>query len=222
MKPKGEICNMQILLVAATEAEIAPFLISHPSCDYLLTGVGVPATIYHLQKRITQVDYDLVIQAGIAGGFKGRVQIGEVFFISSDCFADLGAFEKDGFRSLFEMKLANADDMPFSNGRLINPFTMPENMLIRSAKAVTVNMVSGNKELNDSRNEYHAEVESMEGAALHYVCLQEGVPFMQLRSVSNYVGERDKMKWDIEQSVRNLNQQLEAVYLYFLEQGYKK
>jgi futalosine hydrolase len=48
----------------------------------------------------------------------------------------------------------------------------------------------------------------MEGAALHYVCLQENIPFVQIRSVSNYVGERDKTKWKIQEAIENLNREL--------------
>jgi futalosine hydrolase len=48
----------------------------------------------------------------------------------------------------------------------------------------------------------------MEGAALHYVCLQSGVPFLQLRSVSNTVGVRDKTKWDIKLAITRLNETL--------------
>ena len=48
----------------------------------------------------------------------------------------------------------------------------------------------------------------MEGGALHYVCLQEKTAFLQLRSVSNAVGERDKTKWDIKAAVNNLNSTL--------------
>ena len=48
----------------------------------------------------------------------------------------------------------------------------------------------------------------MECAALHYVCLQQNVPFLQIRSVSNEVGERDKSKWKIKEAVENLNNEL--------------
>jgi futalosine hydrolase len=48
----------------------------------------------------------------------------------------------------------------------------------------------------------------MEGAAVHYVGLMENVPFLQLRSISNLVGERDKKKWKLPLSIKNLNQTL--------------
>ncbi len=48
----------------------------------------------------------------------------------------------------------------------------------------------------------------MEGAAFHYVCLQEKIPFLQLRAISNYVGERNKANWNLNEAIRNLNKKL--------------
>jgi futalosine hydrolase len=45
----------------------------------------------------------------------------------------------------------------------------------------------------------------MEGAAFSYVCLQEGVKFVQIRSISNYVEEREEANWDIPLAIKNLN-----------------
>ncbi len=51
-------------------------------------------------------------------------------------------------------------------------------------------------------------VESMEGAALHYTCLMENIPFIQIRAMSNYIAERNKKKWNMKESVDNLNNEL--------------
>jgi futalosine hydrolase len=48
----------------------------------------------------------------------------------------------------------------------------------------------------------------MEGAAFHYVCLQQKINFLQLRGISNDVGQRDKSKWKLKESVENLNKEL--------------
>ena len=67
---------MQILLIAATEQEVQPFIATNPSIDILISGAGVPSTMYHLQKRMHQIDYDLIIQAGIAGAYSGNIKPG--------------------------------------------------------------------------------------------------------------------------------------------------
>ncbi|MBK7884081.1 MAG: hypothetical protein IPJ81_10000 [Chitinophagaceae bacterium] len=51
----------------------------------------------------------------------------------------------------------------------------------------------------------------MEGAALQYVCLQEKIPFIQIRGISNYVGERDKLKWKMKEAIFNLNIELKNI-----------
>jgi futalosine hydrolase len=53
----------------------------------------------------------------------------------------------------------------------------------------------------------------MEGAALHYVALMEKIPFLQLRSLSNFVGERDKNKWLMKEAIINLNLELQSLIL---------
>ncbi|MEO7535877.1 MAG: futalosine hydrolase, partial [Ferruginibacter sp.] len=99
MKGKDEICRMRILLIAATSHEIAPFIADNKGIDILVTGVGVPATIYQLQKKLFNSDYELVIQAGIAGAFSPNLQLGEVVLIGQDTFADIGMEEKTHFTS---------------------------------------------------------------------------------------------------------------------------
>lgn len=66
------------------------------------------------------------------------------------------------------------------------------------------------------KNTIGAVIESMEGAALHYVALMESVPFLQIRAVSNYIGERDKSKWLLQKAIGNLNQQLERLLKKFI------
>ena len=48
----------------------------------------------------------------------------------------------------------------------------------------------------------------MEGAALHYVCLMEKIPFLQIRAVSNVIGERDKSRWKLKEAMKSLNESL--------------
>jgi futalosine hydrolase len=49
---------------------------------------------------------------------------------------------------------------------------------------------------------FDVAIESMEGAAAAVVAARLGVPFAQLRAVSNLVGERDRARWDLSGAVR--------------------
>jgi futalosine hydrolase len=200
---------MQILLVAATEPEIAPFLIKNPATDFLITGVGCPVTIYHLTKRLHQIDYDLVIQAGIAGSFTQSLQLGETVLVSRDNFADIGISEKNNFYTIFEKGFADLNLFPFTQGWLNNADKLIDKFRFKKVTGITVNTVTDNEtQLNQLFTKFDPQIETMEGAALHYICLQENVPFLQLRSISNYVGERNKEKWKLKEAIDNLNEAL--------------
>jgi futalosine hydrolase len=81
-------------------------------------------------------------------------------------------------------------------------------------KSVTINKVSDSAVQKEQLvKTFSPQVETMEGAALHYVCLQQNVPFLQIRSISNEVGERDKSKWKMKEAVENLNTELQKLLL---------
>lgn len=200
---------MQILLIAATDQELKPIIASNAEIDVLVTGVGVPSTLYHLQKRIQQIDYNLIIQAGIAGAFKDTIQLGSVVLVKQDCFADIGMEENESFIPVHESALADKNELPFENGWLKNKNQFFETFFLPAVNAVTVNKVSDSLlQRKQLVKLFNADIETMEGAALHYVCLQENIPFIQIRAISNVVGERNKSKWKINEAINNLNKEL--------------
>ena len=203
---------MQILVVAATAMEIAPFMEKNPATDFLITGVGVPATIYQLHKRLMQVDYDLVIQAGIAGSFNKLLPLASCILVYRDVFADLGVEENNEYFTMGEKGLIDTAAFPYTNGWLVNENFLLKQIDLPKVTSITVNKISDKIEQQEKYiQKFVPDIESMEGAALHYVCLQEQVSFLQLRSISNIVGERDKTKWKLDASIINLNQELEAI-----------
>ena len=200
---------MQILIVSATLMEIAPFQQQRPALQYLITGVGAPACMYALQEKLHQNSYDLVIQAGIGGCFDPTIPLSTVYAIEKDVFADVGIFENGALKTLFEAGLADPNQSPYCKGWLNNTTDIISTIHLPSVNAITVNMVSENEAMRRVyQTKYHALIESMEGAALHYVCIQQKIPFLQIRSLSNYVGERDKTKWKMQASIQSLNESL--------------
>ena len=182
------------------------------NADLLVTGVGIPSTIYHLQKRLQQIDYDLVIQAGIAGSFGKEPALEETVMVQQEAFGDLGTEKEEEFCTLFDAKLADKNEFPFTDGWLINKSEWLDIFPLKKVRSVTVNKVSDDKLFKRQiENTFHPDIESMEGAALHYVCLQEKIPFLQIRTISNCVGERNKSKWKLEDAIKNLNIELEKI-----------
>jgi futalosine hydrolase len=49
------------------------------------------------------------------------------------------------------------------------------------------------------------DIESMEGAAFMYACRVAGVPFAQVRAVSNRVEQRNRAAWDLPGAIAAVN-----------------
>lgn len=200
---------MKVLLVSATEFEIASYFKQKDTIDVLLTGVGMPIALYHLQKKITENRYNLVIQVGLAGAFTTKFELGETVFVNQDTFGDLGIEEKELFTPIFETDLFNKNEFPFENGWLVNKNKILQQSTLEVVKAVTINKVTDKGSIKQQLiDSFNPDIETMEGAALHYVCLHQNIPFIQLRAISNYVGERDKTKWKIDLAISNLHNEL--------------
>ena len=208
-----EICPMSILITAATEMELDPFLKRFPSADYLITGVGAPIAMYKLLHQLHQMEYAYVLQVGIAGTFSSNLNLGEAVLVSHDCFADIGVMENKTFQSAFDLGFHNRHQFPFQDGWLINEGTIISDSSLKKAKGLTVNLLTDEKSyIKQFDIKYDADLESMEGAAFHYVCLQQHIPFLQIRGISNKVGERDKSKWKIKEAVATSNDILIDIY----------
>ncbi len=207
---------MNCLLTAATVKEIEPCLPkmtrnnSSAKTDLLVTGIGLTATAYHLTKQLQLKKYDLVIQAGVAGCFDHSVPLGTVVAIKQDTIADQSVIELKQLKTLFDLKLVPNNQFPYKNMWLINPYKeLLKKTKVKSVKGISVNEITTSKtKINFYRASFNAVAESMEGAALHYTCLMEQVPFLQLRSMSNYIGERNKKNWNMQSSIVNLNKVL--------------
>ncbi len=210
---------MHILLVAATGLEIAPAIQwleeqvhrpEDPDIELLVTGVGSINTTYWLTEAIHSKKPSLLLQAGIAGSFDPQFAPGSLVLVGSEIPGDLGVEENNVFRDLFDMGLQDADAAPFHAGQLPNPgIGRWTSTGLPVVTGVTVNEITTRpSRIAHLQEKYGAAIESMEGAAFHYVCLMQGIPFVQLRAISNMAGERDKSRWKMKEAIKVLNDTL--------------
>ncbi|OFX51836.1 MAG: hypothetical protein A2046_00735 [Bacteroidetes bacterium GWA2_30_7] len=205
---------MKILLVSATEIEIKHILkdnilqsFSNHYVDYLITGFGVTAMTYALTKQLKNNHYDLIINAGIAGDLNNKFDIGEIVYVAEDTFGDFGSNMNGEFLTQFEKKWLNENEFPFKNGFLQTNFTLIKQISqLSKVRGITVNTISNNPEiLKNRRIKFNADIETMEGAAFMYVCLNENIECIQIRAISNKMIENEIFKLNVENSVSKLN-----------------
>jgi futalosine hydrolase len=219
---------MKILLVSATSSEVEAtvkmldeekyindrltgYLYNNCQVDVLIPGVGMVATTYWLVKTLATFHYDLVINAGICGSFHRSLEPGMTVNVIEDSFPELVAESGDRILTLDELNLLGKDEFPFSDGKLINDLKiqLPTLSVLPKVKGVTVNTVHGNKfSIASLLKRIDADIETMEGAAIFYVCKNEQTQCIQLKAVSNYIEPRDTSKWSIPLAIFNLNERL--------------
>lgn len=226
---------MHILLVAATKAEIEPLIsklnleqslianrmtryqyINH-SIDLLITGVGILPTAFWLGKVLSNGNYDFVINAGVAGSFSSSLSLGEVVNINEDYLLEVGAESGSDFLTLSDLNLLEQKDFPFTAEGIKSTYDFENPVLValKKVNGITVNTTHGNEQHIQRDQERYRSIlgkelitESMEGAAFLYACIQEKVPCLQLRSISNYVAKRDTSAWKLDLAIRNLNEKI--------------
>lgn len=211
---------MNVLIVAATVLEISPFLEQYrtnrdisANIDILITGIGLTATTYSLTRQLNLKRPDLIIQAGVGGCFDNTVPLGAVLAIKQEAIADQSVIELDKLKTMFDLQLVPQNQYPFTKGWLVNKSEVLKKVKLKKVSGVSVNEITTSKQKVKFYNEtFGPIVESMEGAALHYVCLMEKIPFVQIRSISNYIAERNKKNWNMKESIINLNKELLKVF----------
>lgn len=215
---------MRILIVAASPREISklieeltfvhqiePYYRSYSlynlHIDLLVTGIGSVFTTYHLTRALNMINYDLVINIGLAGSFDHFLEQGFVVNVIQDQFADLGVVHKSNFYTLAEEELMDENLFPFADGKLhsLGNFDLDEVESLIPVKGVTLNTLNSDpKWISKLRDKFEPEIETMDGAAFFYVCLREKVPFLQIRAISHFVEIRRIESWNIPSAVDSL------------------
>lgn len=218
----------KILIVGATDLELRPFLeflkpfaLEHQRSIYekdnlqirvCITGAGMMQSAAHIMEAVMAFQPDVALQAGIGGSFDPDLSLGSLLLVSQEMPGDIGVEDEDGFVPIADMGFADKNAFPFREGWLGSDLPdWPCLDDLPKVKGLTVNTISGiSKTIEQRRRQYNCVVESMEGAAFHYVCLYKKIPFVQLRAVSNYVEPRNKDRWEIAKAVNNLNDWLQV------------
>ncbi len=198
---------MKILITAATKEEISllnGIKSKNHELDFLVTGVGMVATAYSLTKQLMKNHYDLAVNCGIAGSFDRSIPIGEVVSVNKDIFSELGAEDGNDFLSLDQIGLQGKNS--FNNTFLLNAASIH---ILREVRSITVNTIHGNDPtIKTIVNRLQPQIETMEGASFFFVCENENIPSLQLRSISNYIEKRNRESWNIPLAIENLNKTL--------------
>ncbi|MFC9620990.1 futalosine hydrolase [Streptomyces sp. NPDC056930] len=163
--------------------------------DVLAGGAGPAAAAAATAFGLASGPYDLVVSAGIGGGFAPVSPVGSLVVARRIVAADLGAETPEGF-------------VPVTALGFGRDWYLPPRSLVRDVAAatgaltgeiLTVSTVTGSAERAAALLSAHprAAAEAMEGFGVAEAAERTGVPVLELRAVSNAVGPRDRDAWRI-------------------------
>ncbi|WP_326722330.1 MULTISPECIES: futalosine hydrolase [unclassified Streptomyces] len=177
--------------------------------DLLAAGVGPALAAASTAGALTaaalaDTPYDLVVSAGIAGGFQPDAPVGSLVVADEITVADLGAETADGFLTVTELGFGVVSHRP--------PESLVRDVAAatggRAGTVLTVSTVTGTTARAAELRARHprALAEAMEGFGVAEAAGAHGVPVLELRAVSNPVGPRDRAAWRIGEALAALTE----------------
>jgi futalosine hydrolase len=192
-------------------------------CLLLVTGVGPVAAALSVGRVLGRFEGTVagVVNCGIAGGFDlAATPLGACVAAVSEALPEYGirtgagtdaaqlAFPQlcPGGQAVFDRLALDPAAAAAAMGLALPPQT-------RCEAAVTVAGVSGDPDRAAILcRKYRAATESMEGFAVALAAAAEGLPFLELRAVSNQVGCRPPEAWDLPGAFAALGRAVDGLF----------
>jgi futalosine hydrolase len=166
-------------------------------------GVGSASVAATTARVLALRHFDAVLSAGIGGGI--GIPVGGAAIATTCVAADLGADSPDGFLSLDQLGFGTA--ALATDPGLVTAVTAALPYVV-AGPVLTVSTVTGTLAgTRDLTARYpDAVAEAMEGFGVATAAAQAGVPFGELRTISNPVGPRDRAAWKIGDALEGLSE----------------
>ena len=185
--------------------------------DLIHTGVSKSNAAGAVANLANPKTDGLILSVGAAGALPDQSGVFALrprdTVVAQRCiFADEGIVTSSGYQDLTEMGFpidAICKSAFACDSRAIAAFA---DAGAKRGDIATVSICSGTDEIaSEIARRSSAIAETMEGAAVALVCKRLGIPFCEVRAISNYTGERSKQQWDIRGALAALRELLGRV-----------
>ena len=192
-----------ILLACAVERELGAWA-DRVNVEPLVTGIGPVEAAAAIAGAVARRSYRFVVSAGLAGAFDGAARVGDGVIVAEDWL---------------ELTLEGGAAIPLPDGIEVTSRAHSDPALVERMRScgfavlrgVTVAQVTSTEATAARLAALGAQVESMEGFAALRACERARVPAIQVRGVSNRVGDRTRSRWDFAAGLAGLTRVAEAV-----------
>jgi len=202
--------KQNILIVTAVERErdaVLQGLGQQRGIDVLVGGIGPIVSAVTTTQAMTKQRYELVINMGIGGGFRGKAELGSIVVASEMVAAQFGVETPTGFRFADVNQLGSSKIV--ADKRLCEKFVhafQAAGLKALMGPILTVSTVTGTEAtaLELQRRVPNVTAEGMEGFGVATAGRLMQATVLEIRAISNIVGKRDKSKWRIDDALASL------------------
>ncbi len=159
----------------------------------MATGVGPVEAALGTARALAAHPYDAVINAGIAGGFRDRCTVGDVVVCAREDYAELGLEDGSAFPLPGGLELVRHVE---AHESLLRPFLAGLIPVIVGRGVTSASVTTTTARAFVLAHRFRADVESMEGFAVLRAAHAADIPAIEIRGVSNLVGDRASNEWN--------------------------
>lgn len=188
------------------------------------SGMGKTNAAHAVTILIERFSPSCIVNFGIGGAYPSSgLGVGDIAVAEKEVYADEGVLLKDGLHSF---EITGIPLLKVRGRKYFNEFPADKRLTKQALKAasstahcksgifLTVSACTGTgKRAAELAGKFGPICENLEGAAVAHICRIYGVPFVEIRGISNIVEDRNMKKWEIKTASENC----QKAVLHFLE-----
>jgi futalosine hydrolase len=184
-------------------------------------GMGKVNAAHAATLAIERFQPEALVIFGIGGAYPSSgAQVGDVVLARNEVAGDEGVLTHEGFK---DTEYLGIPLLKLSSAGIYNSYPAPGPLVEKAAGVlapqaprvgtfVTLSTCTGTTaRARELEERYGGLCENMEGAAAAHVALAHGVPWLEVRGISNIVQDRDLASWEIPRAAAAAQRAVAAI-----------
>jgi futalosine hydrolase len=180
-----------IVVICAVAAELRGF--ARAGVDVVAVGVGPVESALGTLRALGAKPYRLALNAGIAGAFSGRADVGDAVAVTTEHYVELGREDGGALNLPDGITLRRACE---SDAATLARYQASDPTIVHGPAITSATITTSDARAAALAARYSPVSESMEGFAVLRAAAEAGVAACELRGISNIVGDRATSRWD--------------------------
>ena len=183
-----------------------------------ISGMGKVNAAHAATLIFSQFNPEAIVVFGIGGAYASSgARIGDLAIAKEEIAGDEGVLTQEGFK---DAEYIGIPLLKTSTSVIYSTYTASEPLVKESLRSlmayqeavhvgsfVTLSTCTGTTaRARELEERYHGLCENMEGAAVAQIAVLHGVPWLEVRGISNIVEQRDLATWDIPKATQSVQQ----------------